>query len=121
MLPFALDAITSFSYLPLQLATYLGFLMAGLAALAILAVIALRLFGPSAPLLGQATTLVAVLFLGGVQLICLGIIGEYLGRIYDEVTGRPLYLIDQLWGFEGGDGRSPLIIRPPFSPPMDSL
>lgn len=100
MLPFALDAITSFSYLPLQLAMYLGFLMAGLAALAILAVIILRLFGPSAPLLGQATTLVAVLFLGGVQLICLGIIGEYLGRIYDEVKGRPLYLVDRLWGFE---------------------
>lgn len=104
MLPFALDAITSFSYLPLQLATYLGFFMAGLAALAIVAVVLVRLFGPSAPLLGQATTLVAVLFLGGVQLICLGIIGEYLGRIYDEVKGRPLYLIDQLWGFEdGGD------------------
>lgn len=101
MLPFALDAITSFSYLPLQLATYLGFFMAGLAALAIVAVVLVRLFGPSAPLLGQATTLVAVLFLGGVQLICLGIIGEYLGRIYDEVKGRPLYLIDQLWGFEG--------------------
>lgn len=109
MLPFALDAITSFSYLPLQLATYLGFFMAGLAGLAIVAVVLLRLFGPSAPLLGQATTLVAVLFLGGVQLICLGIIGEYLGRIYDEVKGRPLYLIDQLWGFEGGDGRSPFV------------
>ncbi len=105
MLPFALDAITSFSYLPLQLATYLGFFMAGLAALAIVAVVLVRLFGPSAPLLGQATTLVAVLFLGGVQLICLGIIGEYLGRIYDEVKGRPLYLIDQLWGFEGGSDK----------------
>ncbi len=105
MLPFALDAITSFSYLPLQLATYLGFFMAGLAALAIVAVVLVRLFGPSAPLLGQATTLVAVLFMGGVQLICLGIIGEYLGRIYDEVKGRPLYLIDQLWGFEGGSDK----------------
>ncbi|HRQ38774.1 MAG TPA: glycosyltransferase family 2 protein [Chloroflexota bacterium] len=103
MLPFALDAITSFSYLPLQLATYLGFFMAGLAALAIVAVVLVRLLGPSAPLLGQATTLVAVLFMGGVQLICLGIIGEYLGRIYDEVKGRPLYLIDQVWGFERDD------------------
>ncbi len=105
MLPFALDAITSFSYLPLQLAMYLGFLMAGLAALAIVAVILLRLFGPSTPLLGQATTLVAVLFMGGVQLICLGIIGEYLGRIYDEVKGRPLYLIEQIWGFDETNGR----------------
>lgn len=99
MLPFALDAITGFSYLPLQLATYLGFGLAALSGLAIILVIALRLFGPSDPLLGQATTLVTVLFLGGVQLISLGIIGEYLGRIYDEVKGRPLYLTDRTWGF----------------------
>ena len=99
MLPFALDAITSFSYLPLQLATYLGFLIAVISGLAILAVILIRLFGPENPLIGQATTLVSVLFLGGVQLISLGIIGEYLGRIYDEVKGRPLYLVDKKWGF----------------------
>ena len=98
MLPFALDAITSFSYLPLQLATYLGFLIAVISGLAILAVILIRLFGPENPLIGQATTLVSVLFLGGVQLISLGIIGEYLGRIYDEVKGRPLYLVDKTWG-----------------------
>jgi dolichol-phosphate mannosyltransferase len=100
MLPFALDAITSFSYVPLQMATYLGFIIAAISGLAILTVILVRLFGPETPLLGQATTLVAVLFLGGVQLISLGIIGEYLGRIYDEVKGRPLYLIDQTWGME---------------------
>lgn len=100
MLPFALDAITSFSYFPLQLATYLGFVMAIISAVAILAVIVLRLIGPHPALTGQATTLVTVLFLGSVQLICLGIIGEYLGRIYDEVKGRPLYLIDQSWGVE---------------------
>ncbi|MCA9968912.1 MAG: glycosyltransferase family 2 protein, partial [Anaerolineales bacterium] len=78
MLPFALDAITSFSYLPLQLATYMGFGMAALSALAIVAVIFIRLFvhGAETPLGGQATTLVTVLFLGGVQLISLGIIGE---------------------------------------------
>ncbi|MFW6184328.1 MAG: glycosyltransferase family 2 protein, partial [Chloroflexota bacterium] len=100
MLPFAIDAITSFSYLPLQLATYMGFILAAVSLLAIIAVIAVRLFGPSSPLLGQATTLVTVLFLGGVQLISLGIIGEYLGRIYDEVKGRPLYLVEEKWGFE---------------------
>ncbi|MCA9938862.1 MAG: glycosyltransferase family 2 protein [Anaerolineales bacterium] len=100
MLPFALNAITSFSYFPLQLATYLGFAMAGISALAILIVIFLRLFTAHTELTGQATTLVAVLFLGGVQLISLGIIGEYLGRIYDEVKGRPLYLIDKAWGVE---------------------
>jgi len=99
MLPFAVDAVTSFSYFPLRIATYLGFIMAGLSGLAILSVILLRLFGPQAPLFGQATTLVTVLFLGGVQLISLGIIGEYLGRIYDEVKARPLYLVDKKWNF----------------------
>jgi dolichol-phosphate mannosyltransferase len=104
MLKFALNAITSFSYLPLHLATYLGFIIAVLAAVSILVVILLRLFTPAEALLGQATTLVAVLFLGGVQLISLGIIGEYLGRIYDEVKGRPLYLVAEKWGYEGSKG-----------------
>ncbi|MEZ4518345.1 MAG: glycosyltransferase family 2 protein [Chloroflexota bacterium] len=104
MLPFALDAITSFSYFPLQLATIFGFVIAAISAIAILVVVILRLFGPEHPLVGQATTLVAVLFLGGVQLISLGIIGEYLGRIYDEVKGRPLYLVQQSWGVERGTG-----------------
>lgn len=100
MLPFAIDAITSFSYFPLQLATIFGFIIAGISLIAIIAVIILRVFGPTGELSGQATTLVAVLFLGGVQLISLGIIGEYLGRIYDEVKGRPLFLVDRTWGIE---------------------
>jgi polyisoprenyl-phosphate glycosyltransferase len=100
MFKFALNAITSFSYLPLQLATYVGFLTALIAILAIVVVIGLRLLSPHTPLLGQATTLVAVLFLGSVQLISLGILGEYLGRIYDEVKGRPLYLVKHTWGLE---------------------
>lgn len=103
MTRFAMDAITGFSYAPLQIATWLGFFIAVLSVLAIIVVILLRLFGPSDPLLGQATTLVAVLFLGSVQLISLGIIGEYLGRIYDEVKGRPLYLVDQTWGVDEDD------------------
>lgn len=101
MLPFAIDAITSFSYLPLRLSLYFGFIIASISAVAIIVVIYLRLMTASQALLGQATTLVVVLFLGGVQLICLGIIGEYLSRIYDEVKGRPLYLIAEKWGFEG--------------------
>ncbi len=100
MFGFALDAITSFSYVPLQLATYVGFFVALLAGLAILAVIVMRLVVPETQLTGQATTLVAVLFLGSVQLISLGIIGEYLGRIYDEVKERPLYLTQKTWGLE---------------------
>ncbi len=100
MLKFALDAITGFSYLPLQLATYLGFTIAGLSGVAALLVVYARLFMGTAPFYGQATTLVTVLFLGGVQLITLGIIGEYLGRIYDEVKGRPLYLVREVLGFD---------------------
>jgi dolichol-phosphate mannosyltransferase len=99
MLKFASDAITSFSYLPLQLATYVGFTVAGLSGGGMLAVIIARLFGNQA-FFGQATTLVMVLFLGGIQLISLGIIGEYLGRIYDEVKSRPLYVVNEAVGFE---------------------
>ena len=99
MLKFALDAITSFSYLPLQLATYLGFIAAGISILAIPVVVAMRLAGSQA-FFGQATTLIAVLFLGGVQLISLGILGEYIGRLYDEAKGRPLYIVAEAPGSE---------------------
>jgi dolichol-phosphate mannosyltransferase len=92
MLTLASNAITGFSYFPLQMATYLGLLAAGLSIIAIPIVIILRLTGSSA-FTGQATTLIAVLLLGGVQLISLGIFGEYLGRVYDEVKGRPLYIV----------------------------
>jgi dolichol-phosphate mannosyltransferase len=92
MLKFASDAITGFSYLPLQLATYIGFFSAGISILAIPIVIYLRLTGSQA-FFGQATTLIAVLFLGGVQLISLGILGEYIGRLYDEARQRPLYIV----------------------------
>jgi polyisoprenyl-phosphate glycosyltransferase len=92
MVKFASDAVTSFSYFPLQVATYLGFISAGLSILAIPFVISLRLAGSNA-FFGQATTLIAVLFLGGVQLISLGILGEYIGRLYDEAKHRPLYIV----------------------------
>jgi len=94
MLKLALNAITSFSYFPLQIATYFGFISAGISIFAIPVVAALRLSNQEA-LLGQATTLIAVLFLGGVQLITLGILGEYIGRIYDESKGRPLYIVSE--------------------------
>lgn len=94
MLRLALNAVTSFSYFPLQLATYIGFISAGISILAIPVVAYLRLSNQEA-LLGQATTLIAVLFLGGVQLITLGILGEYVGRIYDEAKGRPLYIVSE--------------------------
>ncbi len=98
MVRFATDGITSFSYVPLQLATTFGFVFAGLALVAIPVVAVLRAFGNDF-FTGQATTLLSVLLLGGVQLIFLGIIGEYLGRIYDEVKKRPLYIVSEKIGF----------------------
>jgi dolichol-phosphate mannosyltransferase len=92
MFRLALNAITSFSYFPLQVATFFGFASAGIAIVAIPVVIALRLAG-SQFFEGQTTTLISVLFLGGVQLISLGILGEYVGRLYDEAKGRPLYIV----------------------------
>ena len=94
MIKLALTAITGFSYFPLQLATYVGFIAAGISIVTIPIVIIMRVAGSQA-FFGQATTLLAVLFLGGVQLISLGILGEYLGRIYDEVKGRPLYIVSE--------------------------
>lgn len=91
MLSFSLDAISSFSHRPLQLATLIGFLCAGLAFVLIPVVIALRIAGSYLP--GFGTITIAVLLLGGIQLMAIGLIGEYVGRIYDEVKGRPLYLV----------------------------
>jgi dolichol-phosphate mannosyltransferase len=91
MLRFSLDAISSFSHRPLQLATLLGFVISTLAFIAIPVVILLRILGSYLPGFGSVT--IAVLLLGGIQLIAIGIIGEYVGRIYDEVKGRPLYLV----------------------------
>lgn len=92
MLRLAVNAITGFSYFPLQVATFIGFISAGISILAIPVVAILRLAG-SHFFEGQTTTLVSVLFLGGVQLISLGILGEYVGRLYDEAKGRPLYIV----------------------------
>lgn len=91
MVSFSMDAITSFSHIPLQLATTCGFIFAGISLVGIIIAVLLRIF--TGAIVGQASTLIMVLFLGGVQLIFLGIIGEYLGRIYDEVRARPLYIV----------------------------
>jgi polyisoprenyl-phosphate glycosyltransferase len=91
MLRFSLDAISSFSHRPLQLATLLGFLISTLAFIAIPVVAVLRILGSYLP--GFSALTILVLLLGGIELIAIGIIGEYVGRIYDEVKGRPLYLV----------------------------
>ena len=92
MIKLAITAITGYSFWPLQMATYLGFIASGISIIAIPYIVISRLTG-SQEFLGQATTLVAVLFLGGEQLIFLGVLGEYVGRIYDEVRGRPMYIV----------------------------
>ena len=98
LLRLAIDGILSFSLAPLRLVTWLGFLATGLAVAGIAYVLVLRLL-TDAWVSGWASLLVAVLFLGGVQLLCLGILGAYLGRIYGEVTHRPLYLVKERLGF----------------------
>src|ERR671915_1324527 len=91
MLRFSLDAISSFSWLPLQIATLLGFACSLVAFLGLPLVVAARVAGIYVP--GVSSILFVVLLLGGIQLITVGIIGEYVGRIYDEVKRRPLYLV----------------------------
>ena len=90
---FALEGITSFSTAPLRLATYLGLLTAVVAFLYALWVVLKAMFWGD-PVAGWPTMMAVILFLGGVQLIALGLIGEYLGRLYDEAKQRPLYLVD---------------------------
>jgi dolichol-phosphate mannosyltransferase len=101
MLKFSLDALSSFSHRPLQLATLLGFLISTLAFVAVPVVVVLRILGSYLP--GFSSITIAVLLLGGIQLIALGIIGEYVGRIYDEVKGRPLYLVRSRLNIPHGD------------------
>ncbi len=99
MLKFALDGITAFSFVPLQAAMYLGLGISFLSFLYIAYAIYLKLLTEQT-VPGWTSLMVAVLFLGGVQLIALGIIGEYIGRVYEEVKQRPLYLVDERIGFE---------------------
>src|SRR5207247_8483156 len=93
MIRLSFDAISSFSHVPLQAATALGFVFAGVAFLGIPVAIGFKIAGQFVP--GVTTILLAVLLLGGIQLITLGIIGEYLGRVYDEVKARPLYIVSE--------------------------
>lgn len=105
MLMFALDGITSFSSAPLKLATWLGYATSLLAFLYLVSVFVQRLLGMTVP--GWATIMVALLFLGGVQLICLGIIGEYLGRVFNEIKPRPIYVVDRVIGRAEPNAGSP--------------
>jgi dolichol-phosphate mannosyltransferase len=101
MLRFSFDAVSSFSYVPLQLATLLGFVFSAIAFLGIPVAIGFRIAGEFVP--GITTTVIAVLLLGGIQLMAIGVIGEYLARVYDEVKRRPLYVVESKRNFESGN------------------
>lgn len=107
MISFAVDAITSFSYKPLRLATVVGSLVALLSILYLVVVIVQRLFFGETVVEGWASTLAVSLFFNGIMLMMLGIIGSYIGRIYDEVKNRPLYIVNKATGFDDSkaDGR----------------
>ncbi len=106
MLKLALDGITSFSYKPLKLASYLGTFFSLGSFIYLIYVIAKRIFSPGTVQPGWASTLAVSLFFNGITLLFLGIIGEYVGRIYDEVKGRPLYLIKKTRNLP--DNKNPL-------------
>lgn len=106
-LKLAISGIVSFSQVPLRLSTYVGLFAACVSIVMAGLVLYWRLFIPNSPLTGFALILVAIFFLGAVQLVSIGILGEYIGRIYEEVKGRPLYTISEVAGFEpiGARGR----------------
>lgn len=99
MLKFASDAIMSFSYKPLKLATYLGFLVSVASFIYLLVMIILKLCGTMTTVPGWTSIIVITLFFNGIILLVLGIIGEYIGRIYDEAKGRPLYVVGEFVNF----------------------
>jgi glycosyltransferase involved in cell wall biosynthesis len=100
MLKFATDGIASFSIVPLRLAAWMGFLASFLSVCGIVVVLLERYLGVLGLVRGWSSTVIAILFMGGVQLMCLGIIGEYVGRIYGETKRRPLYIVRERIGFE---------------------
>jgi dolichol-phosphate mannosyltransferase len=116
MVRFGFDAISSFSHLPLQIATGLGFFFSLIAFLGMPVAIAFKATGQFVP--GVTTVLFAVLLLGGIQLMAIGIIGEYVGRIYEEVKGRPLYVLKDgpAAGSEGSVSREAAEAWPPDAP-----
>ncbi|MDJ0718491.1 MAG: glycosyltransferase family 2 protein [Prochloraceae cyanobacterium] len=96
---FAIDGITAFSFVPLKIWSYIGIFISLLSLLfAVFLFVQTVMFGIKVP--GYASTIISILFLGGIQLISLGVIGEYLGRVYEEVKGRPLYFVRNVYGFD---------------------
>ncbi|NES22018.1 MAG: glycosyltransferase family 2 protein [Symploca sp. SIO3E6] len=107
-LSLAANGLVSFSRIPLRLSTYIGLLAALVAVLMAMLVLYWRIVAPSSPLTGFATIMIAIFFLGAVQLVSIGILGEYVGRIYEEIKGRPLYVLSEVGGLhdEGSTQRT---------------
>lgn len=101
MLKLALDGIMSFSFKPLKLATYIGSALSIISFLYLIAVLIQRIFWPHSTQSGWTSLIAVSLFFNGIILLMLGIIGEYIGRIYDEAKGRPLYIVSRLENMEG--------------------
>ena len=99
-LSLAVNGLVSFSKVPLRLSTYIGLFAAAIALVMAILVLYWRIFVPNSPLTGFTLILVAIFFLGAVQLVSIGILGEYIGRIYEEVKGRPLYTLAEVAGFK---------------------
>ena len=99
MIRFGVDGILSFSTKPLQISIGLGLISAVIAMLGIIYALFLRIF-TSVWVEGWTALIIAVLFIGGVQLLCLGILGEYIGRIYNQIKNRPLYIVDEYINFK---------------------
>jgi glycosyltransferase involved in cell wall biosynthesis len=95
MIRFAIDGITSFSSVPLKLATWLGYAASLFGFVYACFVIVMKLIGQTVP--GFASIIVSMFFIGGVQLICLGIVGEYIARIFNEIKARPIYLVEKVY------------------------
>lgn len=110
-LSLAINGLVSFSRIPLRLSTYVGLFAAFLSLVMMALVLYWRIFVPHSPLTGLTMIIMAIFFLGAVQLISIGILGEYIGRIYEEVKGRPLFTLGEVAGFSN---------HPP-SPPDTSL
>ncbi|PSB20889.1 glycosyltransferase [Phormidesmis priestleyi ULC007] len=96
----AVNGLVSFSKVPLRISTYVGLFSAVVALVMAILVLYWRIFVPHSPVTGLATIIVAIFFLGAVQLVSIGILGEYIGRIYEEVKNRPLYTLGEVAGFE---------------------
>ena len=107
MLRFALDGITSFSDKPLRLSSKMGMMITAMAFISMIWLIISKFVNPHATIAGWTSLLVVVLFLGGIQLISIGVLGEYMGRIYRETKHRPLYVVDDTWRSDDTPGQCP--------------